>query len=285
MKVLLTAPPSTGKSTVIESVVRGFSGYAMGVIAREVIDLSGVRCGFEVVDSRGNSEQFMTLATDCSDQLDTKIGRFSVDIESLESIALPELSAALARNAHLLYIDEIGRAQAKSLPFLDVVRQAIDSRQNLLGSIVYESEPFSLEFKTNPRCCVVEVTEFNRDHLPEILLSIYNSVFDFYSLTPSAQLWVNNIFKRLLQNGEFIAARKLFDNAIPYVLGNRLELLAQEGNILTYRISGQTNVHFVALDSRTDLVRCDCDLSNGRGQFVSKLQTCSHEMAIRIVNA
>ncbi|HMX46466.1 MAG TPA: nucleoside-triphosphatase, partial [Candidatus Obscuribacter sp.] len=59
MKILLTASPGTGKSTIIDSVVQRFPGSKGGIVAREILNDSGERTGFTAVDQTGAARQFM----------------------------------------------------------------------------------------------------------------------------------------------------------------------------------------------------------------------------------
>ncbi|HND67794.1 MAG TPA: nucleoside-triphosphatase, partial [Candidatus Obscuribacter sp.] len=77
MKILLTASPGTGKSTIIDTVVRRFPGSKGGIVAREILNESGERTGFTAVDQNGAARQFM-YRTDSPDQASIG-GLFNVD--------------------------------------------------------------------------------------------------------------------------------------------------------------------------------------------------------------
>lgn len=170
MKVLLQAPPGTGKSTIIAAVVRKYPGATRGIVAREILDENGERTGFTSVNQVGVSRQFM-FRTDTPGLVNVD-GQFDVDIEAIDSFVVPEVRKALAEHDSLVYIDEIGRAQAKSKVFVKLIQEVFRSPQRLLASIVYEDEPWSLEFKHAPGVRLISVTTDNRDALPDELLAM-----------------------------------------------------------------------------------------------------------------
>jgi nucleoside-triphosphatase len=282
MKILVTAPPGIGKSTVIDSVVSKFPGPRHGIVARELLDKTGTRTGFTSINSLGESRQFM-FRTD-QPTADSIGGEFDVDIKAIDTFVVPELQKGLRDPGSLTYIDEIGRAQAKSEAFLSTLRKLLVSENKILGAIVYDEEPWSLEFKRETGICIVEVTAENRDALPTILLAAFSSAPLFSRLNISQQAKVFALLKSFMASSQFIAARKLFDNAIPYVVDNRIRLLKKEGASHEFVISGHTRDHVVLWQGSEDSFVCDCDLANGRGAFTNRKEPCSHQTSILLSN-
>jgi nucleoside-triphosphatase len=282
MKILITALPGTGKSTVIDSVVSSFPGHRHGIVAREILDENGRRDGFASINTLGESRQFM-FRTDRPTP-DSVGGEFDVDIEAIDTFVVPELQKALCDRDSLTYIDEIGRAQAKSQAFLSTVRTLFATKNNILGAILYDDEPWSLEFKGAPGICIIEVTAQNRNALPEILLAAFGSAPQFSCLTTEQQRRVFIQLKDLLRGSHFIAARKLFSNSIPYVVEKRIQLLKEKPLSSKFVVSGQSRKHIVGWNSIDKSFVCDCDLFNGRGAFKNKSEPCSHQMSILLSN-
>lgn len=275
MKILLTAPPGVGKSTVIDTVVRQFPGKTRGIVAREVLDAAGKRQGFTSYNAACENRQFMFL----TEPGKGTVGDFSVDVQAIDEFVVPELQAALNEDG-LVYADEIGRAQALSPAFIAVLRNLISSNKNILASIVYDNEPWSMEFKTNKATCVLEVTASNRDQLPTILLAAFNNADAFAALSNEQQQAVRNWLKQLVKQEHFFAARKLFDNALHYITENKVERKAKTATGEMFEIEGKTRRHLI--ESHADgSFKCDCDLSNGRGSF-AKAEPCSHQLSLLI---
>jgi nucleoside-triphosphatase len=278
MKVLLTAPPGIGKSTVIDKVVGQFPWTSCGIVAREMLDREGQRCGFTSVNRRGESRQFMSLAKVPGQGVID--GVWDVDVEAINEFVVPEISAHA--KADLIYIDEIGRAQMRSPAFVETLRQTLKSNCNVLASIVYDPEPWSLEFKSSPSACLLEVTAANRDRLPEILVAAFRSEPLFKTLPDSKQQLVYRFLKELVDGGELVAARKLFDNALTYVTGDKVHLASTADSVDKYEIVGKTNKHTLEHNRESGRFNCDCDLANGRGVFANQKQTCSHQLSVRL---
>lgn len=288
MKIFLTAPPETGKSTVIEKFLRDYDGDCRGIVARELRGSDGQRIGFTSFNEAGQSRQFMFRVEEPGEDC---VGDFRVDVQAVDEFVVPEIASALADQAgkksnsadgDLIYVDEIGRAQAKSNAFLSTLRALISCDCNLLASVVYEDEPWSLEFKRNPRVCIIEVTQQNRDELPPLLLSAFGNWKAFASLTEAQQQQVNAMFGEFVREAKYVSARKLFDNAIHYVGEDRIKKVEQSGHERRFVIAGKTRGHELIWNSEENRMSCDCDLSNGRGRFRFTAQTCSHEMSIML---
>ena len=276
MKILLTAPPATGKSTVIGKVVESFVGSKRGIVAREIKDESGQRLGFTAINEAGESRQFMFYTEHPNEN--SVGGQFDVDIQALDEFVVHELRAGLADRAGLLYVDEVGRAQAKSAAFLQVLRQIFADNCHVLASIVYEDEPWSLEFKRHPDVCILEVTPANRHALPDILLAAFAYSELLSALRPAQQAQVIAWLRELLAVNQVHSAKKLFANALGYLAGGKIQAGKTPGE---YVVAGQTRDHRIVCDE-SGAYLCDCDLANGRGQFVGKAGICSHEMSIRL---
>lgn len=206
MKIFLTAPPNTGKSTVIEAVSEYFilkygANNVNGMIAREILN-KGERIGFICVDPSGCSEQFMFQSDVPFENI---IGsNYTVSIDVLDNFIVPELKKSLNSNNLLTYIDEIGRAQIKSPAFIDVVREILSSSKNTLASIMYEdiSDDGSAiaEFKIHPSVCTLEVTVDNRCKLPKILIAAFENASLFKVLGFTQKKKTYELLRRYINN-------------------------------------------------------------------------------------
>lgn len=273
MKILLTAPPATGKSTIIDAVVRAFEGPTRGVVAREILDERGIRSGFTSFNSACESRQFMFRANDGKGD----VGDFRVDLQAIDDFVVPELRAAL-HEPGLVYVDEIGRAQALSSAFLGVLRDLMQSDKNILASIVYDDEPWSMEFKANKSACIIEVTRSNRDALPGIVLAAFENTNAYSRLSAQQKQATCQWLKKLVAEEQFVAARKLFDNALTYITENRIRPKHASAGDQVFEIEGKTRTHAIRATS-DGTFECDCDLSQGRGEF-QKAEPCSHQLTV-----
>lgn len=173
MKILLTGAPGVGKSTVLKRVREQYRGEAYGIVASDIRDASGERQGFIATNQTGEQRVFAHRS-----QIYSKYvvgGKYFVDLQVIDHFIVPELEEGLRHPSALTFLDEIGRMQSFSPLFLDTVARLIESRANLLATIVFDPEPWSLWFKSHPRVTLIEVTRENRDLLPNHLLSLLNS--------------------------------------------------------------------------------------------------------------
>jgi nucleoside-triphosphatase THEP1 len=79
-----------------------------------------------------------------------------------------QIQSGLNHPNSLVFIDEIGRMQAFSKKFLHCIDDILSSQVNILGTIIYEDEPWSMKFKTHPDVLLIRVTEQNRAEIPTI---------------------------------------------------------------------------------------------------------------------
>jgi hypothetical protein len=84
----------------------------------------------------------------------------------------------------------------------------------------------------------------------------------------------------LVKEGNFVSARKLFDNALGYVTGGKIV----ETGSGEFSVCGLTREHKIARDVVGNY-SCDCDLANGIGSFADAPSICSHEMSIKILHS
>jgi len=141
--LLITAPPGTGKSTLVRRILQ---------------ETSGERRGFYTEELRSNSERvgFRVVPDFCSRTLEgaviahtkyggPKIGKYGIDIPRFEAV-IPSLSGFNRDHYRpFLYLDEIGAMQLKSkvlFPFL--VDLYLEAPNPFVGTIpvpeVYEDD-------------------------------------------------------------------------------------------------------------------------------------------------
>lgn len=247
------------------------------------------RTGFTAVLHGGREATFMSrFGKDCPIKVplpdDAVVGKYIVSVRTIDDFVVPELERCLEHCPGLVYIDEIGKAQAHSSAFFHVLRKLFDTNCNILATVVESDTPWSIEYKYNPQYWLIPVTTENREELAPVLLSVINNVSLFEQLTPSRQLEVKRLFFRMLESNKFVSARKLFSNALSYVIEGRVERVFASEVEAVYYINGSTGAHIVKMDFVSGKFTCDCDLSNCRGSFKHLLfgEPCSHEFSILI---
>uniref|UniRef100_A0A4W2IGN0 Nucleoside-triphosphatase, cancer-related n=1 Tax=Bos indicus x Bos taurus TaxID=30522 RepID=A0A4W2IGN0_BOBOX len=112
-----------------------------------------------------------------------RVGQYVVDLTSFEQLALPVLRNAGASGRpgqSICVIDEVGKMELFSQPFIQAVRQVLSTPGTVvLGTIpVPKGKPLALveEIRTRKDVKVFSVTKENRNHLlPEIVTHMQSS--------------------------------------------------------------------------------------------------------------
>jgi len=162
-KLLITGPPGCGKTTLIKRIADSISYPVNGFFTAEIRE-RGTRVGFEVESSAGEK----AILSHVDIRSPNRIGKYGVDIEAFEEIALPEIETALsARN--LLMIDEIGKMELYSTRFQDLIMEAFNSEIPIIATILYKPHPFCDRLK---RAENVYIVQFRRDNFESSLKEI-----------------------------------------------------------------------------------------------------------------
>jgi len=129
-----------GKTTVVMKVVEGFSGRAGGFYTEE-IRTGNTRQGFQIRTLDGRNG----ILAHVNHSGPFRVGKYGVDVEAFDEIALPSLERALEED-ELVIIDKV----------LGVIHQRID--------------PYTQRIRHWPTVEIWTVTETNRDSLPSVIL-------------------------------------------------------------------------------------------------------------------
>ena len=101
-RVAITGRPGVGKTTLIERVLADLSLSVGGVLGKEML-VCGHRVGFALTDLATGREGVLAHV---HQRIGPKVGRYTVNLETLETIAIPAIHAAIA-SRDLVVIDEL----------------------------------------------------------------------------------------------------------------------------------------------------------------------------------
>ena len=161
-KILLTGLPSCGKTTVITSLAEFLKHRKIAGFYTCEIRSQGRRTGFAIRTFSG-VEGILS-----STQLPhgPRVGKYRVDVEGFESLVLPELTAGHAQ-VDVFIIDEIGKMECFSRPFIHAVDAILQGSVHVVATIASKGGGFIARAKTFPEIEIMQVTTANRNELPQ----------------------------------------------------------------------------------------------------------------------
>jgi nucleoside-triphosphatase len=167
-KILLTGRPGIGKTTIVKKVIDTARDRAGGFYTEE-IRKGGKREGFLVRALRGKSG----VLAHVNHRGPCRVGRYGVDVDLFESIAISCLERALSRR-DLIIIDEIGKMELFSSKFRQVVKRVLESNRMVLAVISQSNDAFTRGIREQPNVEQWTVTPKNRDTLASRILERLN---------------------------------------------------------------------------------------------------------------
>ncbi|PUZ43009.1 hypothetical protein GQ55_9G627500 [Panicum hallii var. hallii] len=178
--LLVTGPPGVGKTTLVMRVFETLRAShpnltIRGFYTREVRE-SGERVGFEVVTLDGRSGPLASSKVSSPESVrGPTVGKYKVDVASLESLALPELQ--IKEETDLFIIDEVGKMELFSSAFFPAVMRVIESNIPVLATIPIprngQDIPGVARLRNHPGAAIFTLNTGNRDMMRE---TIYNQL-------------------------------------------------------------------------------------------------------------
>lgn len=155
--LLLTGKPGTGKTSLIKEAIARTRAKVGGFYTEEIRS-SGIRQGFKIITLDG--KEAILAHVNISSPL--QVSKYKVDIDSLNKVGVSAIQRAL-QECDLIIIDEIGKMELLAPQFGETVWQAIESRKRVLGTIMFNPNPFCDKIKNHPEVKVLLVTRDNRE--------------------------------------------------------------------------------------------------------------------------
>jgi nucleoside-triphosphatase len=162
--ILLTGPPGVGKTTVMIRLAQRLEHRSVAGFYTEEMRESGRRQGFQIVTFSGKTG----VLADKSLPSRARVGRYGVNVEAFERLAIPEL----ARPADLVLIDEIGKMECFSPAFVTAVRDLLDGPIPVVATVASSGAGFIADVKVRSDVQIWGISRDNRQGLPERLAKI-----------------------------------------------------------------------------------------------------------------
>ncbi|WXG46118.1 MAG: NTPase [Candidatus Atabeyarchaeum deiterrae] len=171
VNILLTGPPGSGKTRLIQKIVQDLkgSGVNVGGLVTPDVRIGGERTGFHIVDLLTGEKGLMA---DASYNSDIKVGRYGVNLAVIREIGVSALYRAISKS-DIIIIDEIGKMELYSKEFQEAVERAISSAKPLLGTVGERlMHPFVARIKTMAGVQLMTLSRSNWDETYEKIKEI-----------------------------------------------------------------------------------------------------------------
>jgi nucleoside-triphosphatase len=162
-RLLIEARPGAGKTTALGRLAERLKddGVALsGFLTREMRE-GGRRVGFEIETFDG--ERGLLAHVDIDGP--PRVGRYGVDLEEFERLALPSLEAP----GSVVVIDELGKMELASERFREAVLGLFEGDAPIVATVHTFRHPFTDALKARRDVSLVKLTRSNRVGLPEEL--------------------------------------------------------------------------------------------------------------------
>lgn len=168
IKIFITGPPGSGKTTVVTKLYENLKMYNFrvgGIITSELRE-NNIRVGFEI-KALDTGEKAILAHINIRDG--PRVGKYRVNIKGLEDIGVQAIKRALT-NCDIIIVDEIGPMELKSAKFIKAVNNVLDSKIPAVLTVHYKiSTNLHNHFQTRWNNILYMVTEKNREALPLLI--------------------------------------------------------------------------------------------------------------------
>jgi nucleoside-triphosphatase len=163
--LLLTGEPGIGKTTVLRKVVDGLPGWKIRGFLTEEIRVGGRRQGFRMDSFTGPGGVLAHVEFESPH----RVGKYGVDVSALDQVV--ESTLRPTDDTDIYLIDEIGRMECFSAPFVSAVETLLESDHLVVATIHHRAGGFVQRVKSHSDTKLWEMTRTNRDSMPERVLA------------------------------------------------------------------------------------------------------------------
>jgi len=160
--IFLTGAPSSGKTTAIKKILADLDVPCTGFYTEQEL-ANGKRVGFVMHTIDGRYGYLAHQDIDAQ----YHIRRYGVDIENIETLAVPSIQP---KEGQVIILDEIGKMECFSSRFTEAAKRALDSENVVIGTITLGGTDFIQSVKERDDIDLIELTEENRDEWPAIIV-------------------------------------------------------------------------------------------------------------------
>ncbi len=161
--ILVTGPPRSGKSTLIEKVIQGINRPATGFFTRELRE-RGRRVGFSITTLAGKNG--VLAHQDIKSRF--RVGKYGVSLADIDQIAVPSMLPSTPDQ--IVVIDEIGKMECFSRLFKETLLKVLSSNNLVIGSVAIKGDRFIQSIKKRDDVSLVSISEDTRDSALDLFL-------------------------------------------------------------------------------------------------------------------
>ncbi len=164
-RILIEGRPGTGKTTLVRRLVETLRAEGLtpqGFTTEELRD-DRRRVGFAVEAIAG--ERAVLAHVELPGP--PRVGRYGVDLEAFERVALPVLKS---RGAGVVIIDELGKMELASQRFRDAVLKLISGDASIVATVHAFRDPFTEGLKRRDDVSLIKLSRGNRDAVLDSLI-------------------------------------------------------------------------------------------------------------------
>ncbi len=164
--IFITGRPGCGKTTLIMEIIKELNLSIGGFYTAEIRG-RGERKGFKIIDLEG--EEGILANTELESPY--KVGKYKVNLKDLEEIGVKSVLDAINKNK-IVIIDEIGKMELFSERFKKAVKEAINSKNKVLGTIKLAKDPFIEKIKNRKDTKIFYLTEGHFEQIKTEIIKI-----------------------------------------------------------------------------------------------------------------
>lgn len=160
--LLLTGRPGSGKSTIIQQIVRDLKSRGIRIAGLYCPEIRGPegRLGFKIVELSSGEERILAHVKERG----PRVSKYGVNLANLQEMSKKAIESL--SEADVVVIDEIGPMEVMSPLFRELVRKALNSSKPVLSAIHKRTERgFIAEIKSRKDVEIFEVTPTRREEI------------------------------------------------------------------------------------------------------------------------
>jgi nucleoside-triphosphatase len=162
--ILLTGPPGCGKTTAIRRLIDRLGELRLRGFFTDELCEHGQRVGFEAVGLSGQR----TILAHVRSRSKLRVGRYGVDPQDLRPLVKAELGAP-SEAVDAFVVDEIGKMELLCPAYVEAMPRLLDSPVPVVATVALKGPGLIAGVKARPDIDLLQVTEENRNGLPEEL--------------------------------------------------------------------------------------------------------------------